>query len=443
MKQALMLRLDPSPEQRAALFATMERFNEACAWLAAWAVEHETRSKWTIQKGCYHDVRARFSLSAQLAVRAIAKVADALRVTKGVAPTFHPHGAVVYDSRIMSFKGLERVSLKTLAGRQLILMRLGEYQRARLGSQRGEVDLILRDGVFYLAVTLETPEPEPFDVTGTLGVDLGIVNLAADSDGGLYSGEPVEACRTRYAKRRSVLQSVGTRSARRTLAKNRRREARFRRNHNHVISKRIVGKAQDTKRQIALEDLKGIRARTTVRRPQRSRHAGWAFAQLRAFVEYKAALAGTPVVTVDPRDTSKTCAECGHCARANRRRGQFVCRSCGHAAPADINAARVIAARGEVMRPMVPLKAAAAAYSEGQALGFSGGHDCLPAVGRVDPLEPVRAERGSGAALLRAVGGALVRRASRNSLKGDGSVRGCVRAGVCVPRRCVPCFSRA
>ncbi len=356
MKQTLMLRLDPSPEQRRVLLATMERFNAAASELAAWAAEHDTASKWTIQKGCYHGIRERHGLSAQMTVRAIKVAADAQkRLPKGKAATFRSHGAVVYDSRIMAFKGAENVSLWTLSGRQLIPIRMGDYQRARMDRQRGEADLLLRDGVFYLAVTLDAPEPAELDAVGTLGVDLGIVNLAADSDGDTHTGEHVEACRARYAKRRAVLQAVNTRSARRRLAKTRRREARFRRDRNHIISKTIVQKAQDTKRQVAVEELTGIAARTTVRKAQRNRHSGWAFAQLREFLTYKAALAGVPVVAVDPRNTSRECAECGHCEKANRRsQAQFVCRACGHAAPADTNAARNIASRGEVMRPTVP-----------------------------------------------------------------------------------------
>jgi IS605 OrfB family transposase len=351
-----MLRLDPSPVQRAALFDTMRAFNAAATDLAAWACEHGTSSKWAIQSGCYRDIRERHGLSAQMTVRAIKVAADAQkRMPKGKAAQFKPRSAVVYDSRIMSFKGAENISLWTVAGRQLIPMRLGDYQRARMDRQRGEADLLLRDGVFYLAVCLDAPEPDPADAVGTLGIDLGIVNLATDSDGATHSGETVEHCRARYAKRRATLQAVGTRSARRRLMKTRRREARFRRQENHVISKTIVRKAQDTKRRIAVEELTGIRARTTVRRSQRDRHQGWAFAQLRAFITYKAALAGVPLVVVDPRNTSRECAECGHTDKANRRsQAEFECRSCGHAAPADVNAARNIASRGEVMRPMVP-----------------------------------------------------------------------------------------
>lgn len=75
---------------------------------------------------------------------------------------------------------------------------------------------------------------------------------------------------------------------------------------------------------------------------QRQRHSSWAFFQLRAFIAYKAALAGVPLHLVDPRDTSRTCSRCGHCEQANRKtQAEFVCQNpvCGFAAPADWNAA--------------------------------------------------------------------------------------------------------
>lgn len=70
---------------------------------------------------------------------------------------------------------------------------------------------------------------------------------------------------------------------------------------------------------------------------------GWAFFQLRSFVEYKAKLAGVPVVLVDPRHTSRTCNVCGHCENANRKnQAEFLCQHCGHSSNADENAARNI-----------------------------------------------------------------------------------------------------
>jgi putative transposase len=53
----------------------------------------------------------------------------------------------------------------------------------------------------------------------------------------------------------------------------------------------------------------------------------------------KAESAGRVVVEVDPRNTSRTCSRCGHCARENRNREAFRCLTCGHTAHADVNAA--------------------------------------------------------------------------------------------------------
>jgi ribosomal protein L37AE/L43A len=60
-----------------------------------------------------------------------------------------------------------------------------------------------------------------------------------------------------------------------------------------------------------------------------------------SFVEYKAKLAGVPVVAVDPRNSSRTCSACGHCATENRRtRDLFECQHCHYSTDADFNAAR-------------------------------------------------------------------------------------------------------
>jgi putative transposase len=126
------------------------------------------------------------------------------------------------------------------------------------------------------------------------------------------------------------------------------------RHTNHVISKRLVAKATDTSRGIALENLKGIRGRARFRRSQRTKMSGWSFSQLRAFIEYKARLSGIAVELVDPKYTSRTCAECGHCERANRpSQSQFCCRACGFEIHADINGARNSRARAVVSAPEV------------------------------------------------------------------------------------------
>ena len=185
-------------------------------------------------------------------------------------------------------------------------------------------------------------------------MDLGIVNLATTSDGERFSGEEVERKRVWYEGRRRILQSEGTKSAKRRLRKLAGRFARFQRDVNHCISKALVGAAERTSRGVALEELKGIRERTRVRRRQRARHHNWAFHQLQGFVTYKACLAGVPIQLVDPSYTSQTCPLCGHCERSNRRsREWFACAVCGFAGLADHVAAMNIADRAYVNPPMV------------------------------------------------------------------------------------------
>ncbi|HBY95214.1 MAG: transposase [Ardenticatenaceae bacterium] len=356
MNTTLMVKLAPTTEQHALLLATMERFNEACNWIADVAFEHHTASKYKLQKMIYHDVRERFGLSAQMTVRAISKVTEAYKRDKRIRPTFDLHGAMIYDERILSWKGIDRVSLLTLEGREIIPVIMGGYQSDRIAAygKRGQADLIYRAGTFYLAVVVDIPEPPPSQASGVLGVDLGIANLATDSDGETYGGEQVDATRRHYERMRSGLQRVGTKSSRRKLKRIKRRERRFKKNTNHLISKHLVAKASDTGRALAIEDLGGIRERTTVRKAQRSRHAKWAFGELRQFLTYKAVLAGVRLHLVDPRNTSRTCPVCGHCDKRNRPdQATFRCASCGYAGHADVVAAVNIAARAAVSQPMV------------------------------------------------------------------------------------------
>jgi putative transposase len=347
MKLTLQLQLLPTSDQKADLLTTMERFNEAATFAARVGFEAEIFGQVTLHRLCYREIRERFGLSSQMAVRAIAKAVECFQREKSRCPVFQPRSAICYDQRVLSFKGLTEVSLWALSGRLRMPFVSGDYQKERQGRIKGQADLVYRQGKFYLLCTIDLPEAAPVAPVDVLGLDLGIVNLATDSDGNTYSGEPVEKIRRRHHRNRKRLQRKGTKGAKKRLKALARRETNFRRHENHVISKGIVALAKGTGRAIAVEDLNGIRDRTKVRARQRARHSGWAFFQLRSFVEYKASLAGVPVVAVDPRNTSRTCNACGHCEKANRKRQEsFVCKHCGYSVNADFNAARNLRVRG-------------------------------------------------------------------------------------------------
>lgn len=365
MQITAKLKLVCDEDASRALSCTLATSNACCEWLSEQAWAEKTFNKFAIQTKWYYAAREAFpTLSAQAIIRCIAKVSDAYKLDKNSQRTFKPLGAITYDQRILSWKA-DSVSIWTIDGRKKIPFVCGERQREQLKAQRehekltkehSETDLLLQDGQFYLATCCEAAEPEVnvLNYQRPLGVDLGVANIATDSHGNVYSGSKVKSIRYRHRKLRSALQKAGTKSAKRHLNKLSGKEARFARDTNHVISKQIVAEAKRTIRGIAVEDLTGIRERIRARRKQRAVLHSWAFFQLRSFLEYKAALAGVPIVAIDPRNTSRECSECGYIDKGNRKtQDKFCCLACGHTAPADYNAACVIASRVNVSTPIV------------------------------------------------------------------------------------------
>ncbi|HZY99061.1 MAG TPA: transposase [Candidatus Baltobacteraceae bacterium] len=365
MQLAIQTQLVPDADQAASLDTTVHRFNAAADWLADVAHENGCANKYELQKRHYRELRTRFDLSAQMAVRAIAQVAGALRRDRSFRPRFRPDAAMPYDARILSRRG-DAVSILTLAGRTIIPFICGKRQQERLDLRWGECDLLRRgDGKWFLIVTVdvaprEGPLPREF-----IGLDFGVENHAATSDGVLHVAVEVERARRRYAEKRRRLQIKAAaqtvagkraKNVRRKLKTIARREARFRRDVNHGLSKSLVKSAGDTGRGLALELLTRIRDRTRFRKAQRARMSGWSFAQLRAFVEYKAELAGVLVSIVSPRNTSRQCFACKYVDKRNRRsQAEFACVRCGHVDHADVNAAKNIAYRAAVNLPLVSM----------------------------------------------------------------------------------------
>jgi len=328
------------------LLNTMKVFNDACNEIAQTCFEQKSASKFSIQKLVYYQIKEKYNLSAQLVIRAIAKTCEAYKLNKKIKPKFKKYGSITYDQRILSFKGLTKVSLWTIEGRKTFDIFIRDYFKSRTNNIQGQVDLVYQNGQFYLYATYDLPECDEIKVNEFLGIDLGEVNIAVDSTNEIFSNAKVEKVRLKRQKQRQQCQKKNTKASKRKLKKVSGKERRFRTNENHRISKILVKKAKDTNLGIALEDLSGITKRTTVRKSQRAKRHSWSFYQLRQFITYKAKLCGVPVILVDPRNTSRTCSSCGYCSKNNRKtQSEFCCKSCGYEENADYNAAKNIAAK--------------------------------------------------------------------------------------------------
>jgi len=362
MLMTIQTQLVPDQTQDAALLRTVERFNEAANWVAGELFARGITNKRLAQKLVYRELRDRFTLTAQMAILVIHRVCEAYKRDKTIRPKFRTHAAITYDPRVMRFIGLDKVNLWTLDGRLVVSLIVVMYQRELFARAKGQADLVLReDGKWFLIVTVDVPEEAPIPVTDFLGVDLGIANIATDSDGTTHSGTAVDDVRRKHNLQRKRLQRRGTKGAKKKLRRVSKKEARFRKHQNPCISREIVETAKRTGRGIAVEDLTGIRGRVTARGGEaRNRLSGWSFYQLYSFLAYKAQTAGVPVVQVDPAYTSQTCPECGHCERSNRKsQSEFRCKRCHHEQHADVVGARNVrnAALEEFRALVVPCNA--------------------------------------------------------------------------------------
>ncbi len=367
LTRTICIKLDVNGHD-AVLQETQKRFNEAASWIASVCWDERITNTNTAHHRVYGETRSRYGLGSQLACCARAKAIEAVKAARTqeqqckphqkpiTCPQFGPRGSVRYDARTYRLMSLDRVSLNTTQGRVICRLILGKRQHDMLIDRawtNGSADLVWRNGTYYLHITQSTDTPQVTETSETIGVDLGIVNLATDSEGQTFTGEKVHEVRQRYHTRRQELQRVGTRSAKRRLGKLSGREKRFQKDVNHKIAKILVQKAVVSRKALALEDLTGIRERTTVRRENRYERHSWAFYQLRMYIAYKAAWASVDVRFVGSAYTSRTCSECGHCAKANRQsQASFRCKQCGFFCNADVNAAINIS-RAPVKVPLV------------------------------------------------------------------------------------------
>ncbi len=217
----------------AALLLTQVAFNRAATYCAGVAWDQGVTNKNKLHHLVYGPTRMVYGLGAQLACCARDKAAEAVRAVRAApekrdrdtnaiipktCPIFRDDSAIRYDVRTYRLMRLDQVSLYTMSGRVVGQMELGNFQRQTLYDRSwkiGGAELIRRDGVWYLHSTQTKADAAPDEPTGYLGVDLGIVTIATDSDGVSYSGSDVERMRRWYAGRRAALQRVNTKSAKR------------------------------------------------------------------------------------------------------------------------------------------------------------------------------------------------------------------------------------
>lgn len=354
MKLTLKIKLLPTDEQAKSLLQTIKEANRACNLISDIAWEQKAFQQFKLHNASYHTIKSVTELSSQVIVRCISKVADAYKLDRKIKRTFKPLGSISYDSRILTYKPNNIVSIWSVGGR--LKMPFVCHNPNYLPYIKGEADLLYRKGKFYLFQTVDVVEDNVKDVEIFLGVDFGLTDIAVTSDGTKHSAEWLNQYREKRQKVRGSIQRKGTkgktRSCKRGCAKLLKRLKGKERTtatiQNHTIAKHIVQSAKEQDKGIAIEDLTNIRFTSKRRNKKfRTKLGRWSFGQLRSFLEYKAALSGVKLVVVEPAYTSKTCSVCHHIGDRNNK--SFKCNNCGNNMDADVNASLNIATLGAVV----------------------------------------------------------------------------------------------
>jgi len=360
MKLATKVKLLANESEKEQLTQVMIATNRASNWIAEVAFNNKNFGQVKLHKLVYYEVKQRFNLSSQLAVRAIGRVVDVYKNKKQRSKIvkFDDLSTIDYDTRNLSIKKDNELSITTLCKRIKLPYRTRKPLETYELCTQSELSYDKVKSRFYVTFFRVENEQANDEVKDFIGVDLGIVNLATTSDGEVVSGEKVENYRKKITSHKSRLQSKGSRSAKRRLKKISKKEARFKKDTNHCISKRLVQKAKALKVGLKLEDLnfkKQVPQKgwTKEWKDNNAKRGKWAFNQLRQMIDYKAKLSGVPVLYINPAYTSQKCSKCGHTHEDNRKtQSEFVCLECGYESNADLNAAINIS-RAEINQPIV------------------------------------------------------------------------------------------
>jgi putative transposase len=342
---------------------TLDRFADACNQILEVAKENKQWNTVKLHHLVYKPVREATGLKANHVCQAIRRVIGNAKAVKQVH-RFRPTSLSLDCRTFVYNEEKQSVGVTLIAGRKQFKLLIGNYQLALLKGQTPTAATLnkTKKGDYYINICVEIDSEPTGKTPKVIGVDLGRRDIATTSTGKAWDGKQIQSTRDRYSKVRSNVQSKRTRSSRRLLRRLSGREQRFQKWLNHNISRQLVNEAKQSGAALAFEDLTNIRQSLNEKprnKTERRRTNNWAFYQLRLFTQYKAVIAGIPVVLVPPAYTSQTCNRCGHVhpvkGKSYRNGKKFKCGHCGFEHDADVNAAKNIAALGlSVSQPESP-----------------------------------------------------------------------------------------
>ncbi len=307
------------------------------------ALVHDARSRSKLTRLAYaslsqeHQVYRQYLPSAfEVALATLKAWRRRKGVSRQVTPPFLRRPLLKAENQSYSLNrnsGVLRIPIRAREACEIHLT-LSEWHRSFLSDPSWSLgSLTLVPGRAILALRKVAPATGPTKVIVAIDTNERSLDgvIATKSEGALVTISMSDVVRVQrlHAKRRSHLarKKAHDQRVKRKLLKHEGQRERARvLQRLHLTSKRLVRFAQLSEAAIVLENLTKLRPGGSTPAVRR-RLTSWPRGELHRQIEYKAALAGVPVIKVNPAWTSKTCPVCG--ARRRDRVGQdFVCSVC-------------------------------------------------------------------------------------------------------------------
>ncbi len=214
--------------------------------------------------------------------------------------------------------------------------------------------------VELLYETQAQPFPPFENSSRAIGIDLGITNLVATSDGLLVKGGVVKTINQWYNKQLAYYKALAKKHNQKTTTCRMKRMHRVRANkindYFHQTSRMIINHClQHNINTLVIGYNTLWKQHCNLGKRSNQSFVQIPFHKLLHMLEYKAKLGGITVIRVSEAYTSQQCSGCGIIDKRNRRsRGLYHCRSCGLRLNADHNAAINIFQRLSADKQVVP-----------------------------------------------------------------------------------------
>jgi IS605 OrfB family transposase len=339
VQRSLRVKLSLFDKDKETLLETMEEYSKCFNHYSNWSSVNNSISKKVAHAQTYQESKKLFpNLPTALIQSARDLALEANKSKRGkTVPTKKKYSSIRYDARTFTLRN-QQLTLSSVENRIKTIIFIYDYAKDYFENWK-----LLKTGYlskigkhFYFTFLFESDKIQKSNGSETVGLDRGIINVVATSNGELVSGKLLRKNKRKYLYLKRKLQAKGTRSAKRLLKKISTKEKRFSLDFLHSLTKRMV--LDSNVKTYVLENLSRIKSKRYNKKSNKI-VSNWGFKLFKGLLKYKAELKGINIEFVDARYTSQICSGCQQQDKASRDKGMYRCKVCGLKIHADINAA--------------------------------------------------------------------------------------------------------